>query len=118
MNINIDGIKEQVRDVLNGNNNVIREDDVVIFTSWDEEIVTGLIRKEHQRQENIHNQVAYLELAERNHLRWERIADTLRQVQGRDYQYELLKEIVFEKWCENGVKTEELIKLLGDYKQL
>lgn len=91
-------------------------EDTIIFTSWDEEIVSKLIQQEHRKKQGITDLPAYLELEEKNEEKWETIRDKLYDTTGRQYNLTVLREIAVAELLEKQ-DEHKVFELLRKYGQ-
>lgn len=117
MNLNIIEEANKLLNKADKKTQVEQEYEVNIFTTWDDEIVTGLIHKEHERKSNIKNMSKYLDLDRVNKERWQIINDAIYDMYGVQGNKEVLKEISFEVLCKTK-KTNEIIELMKEYDQI
>ena len=117
MNLNIIEEANKILNKADKKTQVEQEYEVNIFTTWDDEIVSGLIHQEHERKSNIKNMSKYLDLDRVNRERWQIINDAIYDMYGVQGNKEVLKEISFEVLCKTK-KTNEIIELMKEYDQI
>lgn len=86
-------------------------------TKYPRKLTEHLLQREQNRQVNIHNKEAYLEIEKINHRQYQSLNDALEKKYHTPFQKEVIKEIAVRELFKKSTVT-DIEQLLMEYNQL